>query len=65
MSGDLHQDDPLYEDVMLLRAEIERCRVILGELDDYQSAESLDLQTPVPLSTLVDRGNGLSSALTT
>ena len=54
MSCDIHQDDPIYEDVMLLRAEVERCRVILGELDDYQSAESLDLQTPVPLSTLVD-----------
>ena len=54
LSGVIHQDDPIYEDVKLLRAEVERCRVILGELDDYQSAESLDLQTPVPLSTLVD-----------
>ena len=54
LSADIHQDDPIYEDVLLLRAEVERCRVILGELDDYQSAESLDLQTPVPLSTLVD-----------
>jgi len=54
LSSDLPKDDPLYEDVMLLRAEIERCRVILGELDDYQSAESLDLQTPVPLSNVIE-----------
>ena len=54
LSNDLPKDDPLYEDVMLLRAEIERCRVILGELDDYQSAESLDLQTPVPLSNVIE-----------
>ena len=54
LSNDLPKDDPLYEDVMLLRAEIERCRVILSELDDYQSAESLDLQTPVPLSNVIE-----------
>ena len=54
LSRDITSDDPLYEDVMLLRAEIERCRVILGELDDYQSAESLDLETPVPLSGLIE-----------
>jgi len=54
LARDITDDDPLYEDVMLLRAEIERCRVILGELDDYQSAESLDLETPVPLSGLIE-----------
>ncbi|MGB2123035.1 MAG: ActS/PrrB/RegB family redox-sensitive histidine kinase [Candidatus Puniceispirillaceae bacterium] len=54
LSRDISDDDPLYEDVMLLRAEIERCRVILGELDDYQSAESLDLETPMPLSGLIE-----------
>ena len=40
LSRELPKDDPIYEDIMLLRAEIERCRVILGELDDYRSAES-------------------------
>ena len=54
LSREIGEDDPIYEDVMLLRAEIERCRVILGELDDYQSAESLDLETPVPLSGLIE-----------
>ena len=54
LSRDIRPDDPLYEDVMLLRAEIERCRVILGELDDYRSAEPLDLETPVPLSGLIE-----------
>ena len=54
LAQDVAKDDPLYDDVMLLRAEIERCRVILGELDDYQSAESLDLETPLPLSSLIE-----------
>ena len=54
MSGAIHKDDPIYDDVSLLRAETERCRVILGELDDYQSTETVDLQTPVPLSTVID-----------
>ena len=54
LAREIASDDPRYEDVMLLRAEIERCRVILGELDDYQSAESLDLETPVPLSGLIE-----------
>jgi len=54
LAREIADDDPRYEDVMLLRAEIERCRVILGELDDYQSAESLDLETPVPLSGLIE-----------
>ena len=26
----------------------------MGELDDYQSTETVDLQTPVPLSTVID-----------
>ena len=54
MSGVIHKDDPIYDDVSLLRAEAERCRVILGELDDYQSTETADLQTPIPLSTVID-----------
>jgi len=54
LAQDVTTDDPLYDDVMLLRAETERCRVILGELDDYQSAESLDLETPLPLSSLIE-----------
>ena len=54
LSREMAPDDPNYEDVMLLRAEIERCRVILGELDDYQSAEGLDLETPIPLSGVIE-----------
>jgi len=54
LAREIEKDDPIYEDVMLLRAEIERCRVILGELDDYQSAENLDLETPIPLSGLIE-----------
>ena len=54
VSGVIHKDDPIYDDVRLLRAEAERCRVILGELDDYQSTEPMDLQTPIPLSTVID-----------
>ena len=54
LSREVSPDDPIYEDVMLLRAEIERCRVILGELDDYHSAEDLDLETPIPLSGVIE-----------
>ena len=34
MMREIDEDNPHYEDVLLLRAEVERCRLILAELDD-------------------------------
>ena len=53
LSNELAKEHPMYEDMKLLRDEVDRCRVILGELDDYQSAESLGLYAPIPLDALV------------
>ena len=36
LARDISPDDPIYEDIQLLRSEIERCRVILSELDVVQ-----------------------------
>lgn len=54
MMRDFDKEDSHYEDVMLLRSEAERCRLILAELDDYGQAESMDVENTVPLSVLID-----------
>jgi two-component system sensor histidine kinase RegB len=54
LSRETAPDDPIYEDVVLLCAEIERCRVILSELDDYRNAEPIDVENNIPLSVLID-----------
>ena len=54
MMRDIDKQNPLHEDVMLLRSEAERCRLILAELDDYGQAENMDAENTVPLSVLID-----------
>ena len=54
LAGDISPDDPIYEDVQLLRAEIERCRVILSELDVVQGRRAIAEEPPVPVTLLVD-----------
>ncbi|MCV6546449.1 MAG: ActS/PrrB/RegB family redox-sensitive histidine kinase [Cohaesibacter sp.] len=39
LERELIEDDPIYEDVVLLRAQSERCREILGKLRSLSSAE--------------------------
>ena len=54
MMREIDKQNPLHEDVMLLRSEAERCRLILAELDDYGQAENMDAGNTVPLSVLID-----------
>ena len=54
MMRDIDKQNPLHEDVMLLRSEAERCRLILAELDDYGQTENMDAGNTVPLSVLID-----------
>jgi len=54
MMREIDKTNPHYEDVLLLRTEIERCRLILAELDDYGEAGTIDVETTVPLSVLID-----------
>ena len=51
---DTTPDDPIYEDVQLLRAEIERCRVILSELDVVQGRRAIADEPPVPITLIID-----------
>ena len=51
---DITPDDPIYEDVQLLRAEIERCRVILSELDVVQGRRAIADEPPVPITLMID-----------
>ena len=54
LSREITEDDPIYEDVQLLRAEAERCRVILGSLEDYKSQSKPDFETELPINVLIE-----------
>ena len=54
LARDISPDDPIYDDIQLLRAEIERCRVILSELDVVQGRRAIAEEPPVPVTLLVD-----------
>ena len=54
LSREIKPDDSIYEDVKLLCAEIERCRVILSEIDSHMSLKSLDIETPESITTLIE-----------
>ena len=54
LSREITEDDPIYEDVQLLRAEAERCRVILGSLEDYKSQSNPDFETELPINVLIE-----------
>ncbi len=53
LERELHMDDPIFEDVQLLRSEAERCRIILRELDEYKLAESPDSDTDIGVASLL------------
>ncbi len=54
LARDISPDDPIYDDIQLLRAEIERCRVILSELDVVQGRRTIADEPPVPVTLLID-----------
>lgn len=54
LARDISPDDPINEDIQLLRAEIERCRVILSELDVVQGRRAIAEEPPVPVTLLVN-----------
>ncbi len=53
LERELHKDDPIFEDVQLLRSEAERCRIILRELDEYRLVESPDADAEISVATLL------------
>ncbi len=53
LERELHADDPIFEDVQLLRSEAERCRIILRELDEYRLVESPDSDEEVGVAVLL------------
>jgi two-component system sensor histidine kinase RegB len=54
LARDISPDDPIYEDIQLLRTEIERCRVILSELDVVQGRRAIAEEPPIPVDLLID-----------
>ncbi|MEC8109048.1 MAG: ActS/PrrB/RegB family redox-sensitive histidine kinase [Pseudomonadota bacterium] len=54
LSRDVKPENPIYEDITLLRAEIERCRVILSEIDSHTSLKSLQAEPPAPITALIE-----------
>ncbi len=55
LAREISEDDPIYEDVQLLRDQAERCRVILAELDNMKSDPQLDMEDPVPVTSLIQQ----------
>lgn len=53
LEREIHADDPIYEDVQLLRSEAERCRIILRELDEYKLVESPDADTDISIAAFL------------
>ena len=53
LEREIHADDPIYEDVQILRSEAERCRIILRELDEYKLVESPDADTDVSIAAFL------------
>lgn len=54
LERDISPDDPIYEDIQLLRAETERCRVILSELDIVQGRRAIADEPPVTITLIID-----------
>ena len=54
LSHDIKPDDPIYEDITLLCTEIERCRVILSEIDSHMSLKSLETESPESITALIE-----------
>ena len=54
LSHDITPDHPIYDDITLLSAEIERCRVILSEIDSHTSLKSLETEAPESIITLIE-----------
>ncbi len=53
LTQELEDDDPLLEDVQMLTHEIDRCRVILSELDADANLSSSDLAFGLPISEVI------------
>ena len=53
LEREIHADDPIYEDVQLLRSEAERCRIILRELDEYKLVESPDADMDISIAAFL------------
>ena len=54
LNHEVGKDDPFYDDIKLLRNEIERCRIILSEIDSHMSVEALASVSPEPITTLIE-----------
>ena len=51
--GELAEDDPQFEDVLLLNREVERCRIILQELDHDANLPSDKIAFALPASQII------------
>jgi len=53
LKGKIGTGDQIYQDVVLLQQEVERCRVILSELDRDAQADRLGSQVALPFSQMI------------
>jgi two-component system sensor histidine kinase RegB len=54
LAREIGNDDPIYDDIQLLREEVERCRVILSEIDSHTSLPALAAEPPLSVAVLIE-----------
>ena len=54
LDREVDPNDPIYDDIQLLRTEVERCRVILSEIDSHTSAKALAAESPEPITAMIE-----------
>ena len=54
LEREVGQDELIYDDIKLLRNEIERCRVILSEIDSHTSVKALAAASPEAITALIE-----------
>ena len=54
LDREVDPNDPIYDDIQLLRTEVERCRVILSEIDSHTSVKALAAESPEPITAMIE-----------
>ncbi len=54
LDREVDPNDPIYDDIQLLRTEVERCRVILSEIDSHTNVKALTAESPEPITAVIE-----------
>ncbi|MDB4852188.1 ActS/PrrB/RegB family redox-sensitive histidine kinase [Alphaproteobacteria bacterium] len=54
LDREVDSHDPIYDDIQLLRTEVERCRVILSEIDRHTNVKALAAESAEPVTAVIE-----------